>query len=106
MKVPVHFSGEEESPAFKVDKCLINHIANEIEVACLPADLPEFINVDLSGLQKGVSLHVNDVVLPKGVKVVTHGKTNPVLVAVVAPVAEVEAAPVVVAAAPAKGKKK
>ena len=105
MKVPVHFSGEEESPAFKVDKCLINHVANEIKVACLPADLPEFITVDLSGLQKGVSLHVNDVVLPKGVKVVTHGKANPVLVAVVAPVAEVEVAPVV-AAAPAKGKKK
>ena len=106
MKVQLHYSGEEESPAFKVDKCLSPHVANEIEVACLPADLPEFINVDLSGLQKGVSLHVNDVVLPKGVKVVTHGKTNPVLVAVVAPVAEVEAAPVVVAAAPAKGKKK
>ena len=106
VKVPVHFSGEEESPAFKIDKCLINHVANEIEVACLPADLPEFINVDLSALQKGVSLHVNDVVLPQGVKVVTHGKANPVLVAVVAPVVEVEAAPVVAAAAPAKGKKK
>ena len=107
MKVPLHYSGEEESPAFKVDKCLINHVANEIEVACLPADLPEFINVDLSGLQKGVSLHVNDVTLPQGVKVVTHGKTNPVLVAVVAPVEEVEVAPAAApAAAPAKGKKK
>ena len=107
MKVQLHYSGEEESPAFKVDKCLITHVANEIEVACLPADLPEFIKVDLSGLQKGVSLHVNDVALPQGVKVVTHGKANPVLVAVVTPPAEVEAPAAAPAdAAPAKGKKK
>ena len=107
MKVPLHFSGEENSPAFKIDACLITHVVTDLEVACLPADLPEFINVDLSGLQKGVSLHVNDVTLPKGVKVVTHGKTNPVLVAVVAPVEEVEVAPAAApAAAPAKGKKK
>ena len=107
MKVQLHYSGEEESPAFKVDKCLITHVSNEIEVACLPADLPEFINVDLTGLQKGVSLHVNDIALPKGVKVVTHGKANPVLVAVVTPPLEVEAPAAAPAdAAPAKGKKK
>jgi len=109
MKVQLHYSGEEESPAFKVDKCLINHVANEIEVACLPADLPEFINVDLSGLQKGVSLHVNDIALPQGVKAVFHGKANPVLVAVVTPPAEVEApvaAPADAAPAKGKGKKK
>jgi len=107
MKVQLHYSGEEESPAFKVDKCLITHVANVIEVACLPADLPEFIKVDLSGLQKGVSLHVNDIALPKGVKVVTHGKANPVLVAVVTPPVEVEAPAAAPAdAAPAKGKKK
>ena len=107
MKVQLHYSGEEESPAFKVDKCLITHVSNEIEVACLPADLPEFINVDLTGLQKGVSLHVNDIALPKGVKVVTHGKANPVLVAVVTPPLEVEApAAAPTDAAPAKGKKK
>jgi large subunit ribosomal protein L25 len=93
MRVPVHYSGEEESAAVKTDKCLINHVMTEIEVACLPADLPEFIKVDLSGLKKGVSLHVNDITLPKGVKVITHGKANPVLVSVVAPVEETEAAP-------------
>lgn len=109
MKVQLHYSGEEESPAFKIDKCLITHVANVIEVACLPADLPEFIKVDLSGLQKGVSLHVNDIALPQGVKVVTHGKANPVLVAVVTPPAEVEApvaAPADAAPAKGKGKKK
>jgi len=55
--VPLHFSGQENSPAVKTDACLINHVITELEVACLPADLPEFIAVDLSGLKKGTSLH-------------------------------------------------
>jgi large subunit ribosomal protein L25 len=106
MKVPLHFNGEENSPAAKVDACLINHVVTELEVACLPADLPEFIAVDLSGLVKGKSLHAADLTMPKGVTMVTHGKANPVIVAVVAPVEEV-AAPVAAApAADAKGKGK
>jgi large subunit ribosomal protein L25 len=111
MKVPLHFSGEAESQAVKLDACLVNHIVNEVEVSCLPADLPEFIAVDLSGLKKGSSLHVNDLALPKGVKVVTHGKVNPVIVSVVAIAAEEEAAPAAAAdpkaakAAPAKDAK-
>ncbi|WP_137893252.1 50S ribosomal protein L25/general stress protein Ctc [Ramlibacter sp. 2FC] len=107
MKVPVHYSGEENSGAVKLDKCLVNHIVNELQVSCLPADLPEFIAVDLSELKKGVSLHLNDVALPKGVKVVTHGKPNPVLVSVTAPAEEVEeAAPAAAAPAPAPAKGK
>jgi large subunit ribosomal protein L25 len=103
MKVPLHFSGEENSPAVKLDACLINHIVNELEIACLPADLPEFIAVDLSNLKKGTSLHVNDMSLPKGVTAVTRGKENPVIVSVVTPAVEVVEAPAA-AAAPAKGK--
>ena len=107
MKVPLHYSGEQDSEAVKTDKCLVNHVVNEIEVACIPANLPEFISVDLSGLKKGVSLHLNDIALPNGVKAITHGKPNPVLVSVTAPVEEVEAAPAAPAAeAPAKGKGK
>jgi large subunit ribosomal protein L25 len=106
MKVPLHFSGEENSPAVKADACLVNHVMTELAITCLPGDLPEFIAVDLSGLTKGVSLHVNDITLPKGVTVVTHGKPNPVLVSVAAPVEEEVAAPAAPAAAPAKGKKK
>ena len=106
MKVPFHYSGEESSPAVKNDKCLINHVVNEIEVACLPADLPEFIAVDLSKLESGKSLHLNDVAMPKGVKPLVHGKPNPVLVSVTVPVEEVIAAPVAAAEAPAKGKGK
>ncbi len=107
MKVPLHFSGEENSPAVKNDKCLINHVVNELEVNCLPADLPEFIAVDLSKLESGKSLHLDDIQLPKGVKAVTHGKPNPVLVSVTVPVEEVIAAPAAAPAeAPAKGKSK
>jgi large subunit ribosomal protein L25 len=106
MKVPVHYRGEEESPAVKTDKCLVNHVVTELDITCLPADLPEFIEIDLSGLKKGESLHINDITLPKGVKVVTHGKPNPVLVSVVAPAEEEEIAPAPAAAAPEKGKGK
>ncbi len=102
MKVPLHFSGEAESQAVKLDGCLVNHIMNEVEIACLPADLPEFIAVDLSGLKKGISVHVNDLKLPKGVKVVTHGKVNPVVVSVVAIAAAEEEAPAAAPAADAK----
>ena len=106
MKVPLHFSGEENSPAVKLYACLINHVVTELEVACLPADLPEFIAVDLSTLKKGTSLHAKDLTLPKGVSAVVRGKENPVIVSVVAPVAEVVEAPVVAAAPAAKGKAK
>ncbi|MFM2238870.1 MAG: hypothetical protein RJA69_244 [Pseudomonadota bacterium] len=83
MKVPLHFSGQEASPAVKADQCLVNLVVTELEVSCLPSDLPEFIAVDLSGLKKGTSLHLSDITLPKGVTAVTRGKTNPVLVSVV-----------------------
>ncbi len=107
MKVPLHFVGDEKSIAVKAEGCIANHVINEIDVLCLPADLPEFVQVDLSGLRKGSSLHLADIALPKGVKAVTHGSNkNPVVVSVVviaaadAPVADpaAEAA----AAAPAK----
>jgi len=105
-KVPLHFTGEDESPAVKTDKCLVNHVATEIEIECLAAQLPEFISVDLSGLVKGQSLHASDIVLPAGAKLVKHGRLNAVIVSVAEPKVEeviVAAAP---AAAPAKGKGK
>jgi large subunit ribosomal protein L25 len=56
---------------------------SELDISCLPADLPEFIEVDLSGLKKGMSLHLNEISLPKGVTALTRGKPNPVLVSMV-----------------------
>ncbi|MBN9411400.1 MAG: 50S ribosomal protein L25/general stress protein Ctc [Burkholderiales bacterium] len=110
-KVPVHYSGQEESPAVKLEAQLVNIIVTELEISCLPGDLPEFISVDLSELKKGASLHLKDIKLPKGVKAVTHGQNNPVLVSVVAAAAEEAADPAATAAAAApaapaaKGKK-
>ena len=102
-KVPLHFSGEENSVAVKTDKCLVAHVSTEIEIECLATQLPEFIAVELSGLVKGQSLHASDIALPEGIKVVKHGKNNPVIVAATAPKIEEEAEPVeAVAAAPAK----
>jgi large subunit ribosomal protein L25 len=105
MKVPVHYSGEENSHAVKFENCLVNHIVTELLVSCLPADLPEFIAVDLSDIKKGVSVHLNDITLPKGVTAVTRGKENPVLVSVTATVEEAAdpaaAAPAAAAPAPA-----
>jgi large subunit ribosomal protein L25 len=99
MKVPLHYSGEENSPAVKTDHCLISHVANEIEVECLATQLPEFIAVDLSHLVKGQSLHVSDVKVPEGIKVVRHGTRNPVIVAVTLPKIEEEEVPAEAAAA-------
>ena len=111
MKVPLHYQGEEESPAVKTDKCLVNHIQTELEVSCLPADLPEAIEVDLSKLEKGQTLTLKDIALPKGVEAVLHGHSaeDMVLVSVVMPAAEAEAeaAPAAeAAAAPSEGEKK
>jgi large subunit ribosomal protein L25 len=106
MKVPLHYTGQDESEAVKTDKCTINHVMTDIEVACLPANLPEFIVVDLKGLTMGKSLHLDDITLPSGCKAITRGQKNPVLVSVIAPVEEAVAAPVVAAPADAKGKGK
>jgi large subunit ribosomal protein L25 len=91
MKVPMHYKGEEESEAVKLDLNLVNHVITELEVNCLPGDLPEFIEVDLSGLKKNDTIRVNDIKLPKGVKFVSHGKANPVLVSAVPPAVVEEA---------------
>jgi len=104
-KVPLHFKNEENSVAVKTDKCVISHVATEVEIECLAMALPEFVEVDLSGLVRGKSLHASDLVVPEGLKVVKHGTQNPVIVSVAEPKVEEEvvAAP---AAAPAKGKGK
>jgi large subunit ribosomal protein L25 len=102
MKVPLHYTKAEESQAVKFENCVVNHVMSELDISCLPADLPEYIEVDLSGMKKGMSLHLNDVTLPKGVTAVTRGKPNPVLVSVVVTGGE-EVAEEAVAVAGAEG---
>lgn len=106
-KVPLHFINEENSPAVKTDKCLVNHVVTELRIQCLASQLPEFLTIDLGELAKGQTLHANDIKLPAGIKVMTQGKPNPVIVSVSVQAEEEEAAaPVVAAAAPAPTKAK
>lgn len=79
IKVPLHFTNQESSPAVKVSAAIVSHVLTEIDVVCLPGALPEFIVVDLSGLTAGHPLHLSDVTLPEGV-VAVQAKENPVLV--------------------------
>ncbi|MBK6471176.1 MAG: 50S ribosomal protein L25/general stress protein Ctc [Betaproteobacteria bacterium] len=102
-KVPLHFEGEELSPAVKTDKCLVSHVRTDLEIECLAAQLPEFVTIDLSGLTKNQSLHASDLKLPEGIKAVKRGTLNPVIVAVTTPKVEEEVAATVVVA-PEKGK--
>jgi large subunit ribosomal protein L25 len=101
-KVPLHFINEENSPAVKTDASIVNHVATELRISCLASQLPEFLTIDLGELTKGQTLHVNDIKLPTGVKVMTQGKPNPVIVSVVAQAAEEEVVAPVVTAAPAE----
>jgi large subunit ribosomal protein L25 len=91
MKVPLHFANEELSPAVKVSGALVSHVLNELDIACLPKDLPEFIEVDLANLTVGQSLHASGLKLPAGVTLVSHGKLDPVVATAVMPRAHVEA---------------
>jgi large subunit ribosomal protein L25 len=82
MRVPLHFVGQDNSPAVKTAGGLVSHVLSEVDVACLPKDLPEFIEVDLSNLEAHQTVRVRDVKLPAGVTPVLRGKENPVVVAV------------------------
>ena len=90
MKVPLHFVNGNESPAVKAQGAVISHVMTEIDIACLPKDLPEFIEVDLSGLDTAHSLHVSGVKLPAGVTFVSRGG-DPVVATAVVPKAAAEA---------------
>jgi large subunit ribosomal protein L25 len=90
MKVPLHFANGDNSPAVKVSGAIVSHVLTELDVSCLPKDLPEFIEVDLSTLDVGSSVHVSALQLPPGVVVVTRGRRDPVVASAVVPKAHVE----------------
>jgi large subunit ribosomal protein L25 len=85
MPVPLHFVGQENSPAVKISAAIVSHVMSQVDVACLPKDLPEFIEVDLSGLKSTDVVKVLDLKMPAGVKPVVKGKENPVVVTVSVP---------------------
>lgn len=86
VKVPLHFLNAEMAPGVKLGGGKPHHILNELDVQCLPGSLPEFIEVDMGNLEAGHSIHANDLVLPAGVELVPHVKTeNPAVASVNAP---------------------
>ena len=105
MKVPLHFVNAEVSPGVKLQKGVVNHVMTEIDVACFPADLPEYVEVDLGGLSVGHSLHVRQLPLPKGVELALSKDEDPVVATVVVPALvteEEEAAQAAAAIAPSE----
>jgi large subunit ribosomal protein L25 len=100
MKVPLHFINADQSPAVTAQGAIVSHVMTEIDIACLPKDLPEFIQVDLSGLDTAHSLHVSGVAMPPGVTVVSRRTGDPVVATAVVPKAAAETEET---AAPAEG---
>ncbi len=86
MKGPLHFVNAEKSPGVKEQGGVPNHVINELNVICLPDDLPGFIEVDMGHLAIGHSIHVMDLKLPKGVEPALHKGENPVVATVIQPV--------------------
>ncbi len=98
--VPLHFVGAAVSPGVKSQGGMVSHMRNDVEVACLPKDLPEFIEVDLSGLSINESIHLSQLKLPAGVELLALAKEDAAIVAIHSPRAE---EPEAAAAAPAAG---
>ena len=81
-KVPLHFVNADIAPGVKLSGGIVSHVMNEVEVSCLPANLPAFIEVDMKDLKVAQSIHAKELVLPKGVSLVLHGQDNPVVAAI------------------------
>ncbi len=92
VKVPLHFVNEEVAPGVKLNGGLVNHVMTEVDVQCLAKDLPEFIEVDLSAMNVGDSLHLGQLKLPKGVKLGHHAVADAVVVGIVGKGGSAEAA--------------
>ena len=69
MRVPLHFVNEDQCVGVKTDGGVVGHIMTELEISCLPGNLPEYIDVDMENLHVGESVHLSDIVLPEGVEI-------------------------------------
>src|SRR5258708_30885362 len=105
ISIPLHFTGAAISPGVKSQGGLVSHMRTEVEVSCLPKDLPGFIEVDISGLSLNESIHLSQLKIPDGVTLVDLVKDDAAVVAIHSPRAE-EPEPTVAAAAggPAGGR--
>jgi len=101
VKVPLHFLNADEAPGVKTGGGKVSHVMTEIDVTCLPGNLPEFIAVEMGKMELGHAIHVNDLTLPEGVELVAHIlHENPVVASIALPkgMKSDEAAPVAPAA--------
>ncbi len=112
ISIPLHFKGEAVAPGVKTQGGIVSHMRTEVEVACLPKDLPEYIEVDLSGLSINESIHLSQLKVPEGVQLLELLKEDAAVVAIHSPRTEepepaaqaaAEAAPAAAGAAAAPG---
>ncbi len=101
LSIPLHFVGQDDSPAVKLHQAIISHILTEVPVSCLPKDLPEYIEVDMSQLEPGSVIHASDLKLPDGVELDFGEDSDHVVAQVTIKVGGEEPAPAAAAAAPA-----
>ena len=102
ISIPLHFKGEAVSPGVKTQGGIVSHMRNEVEVSCLPKDLPEFVEVDISGLSLNESIHLSQLKIPEGVQLLDLAKEDSAVVAIHSPRAE-EPEPTAAAAVAAEG---
>ena len=88
IKIPLHFTGAAMAPGVKSQGGLVSHMRTEVEISCLPKDLPEFIEVDLSGLALNESIHLSQLKIPAGVDLVALAKEDVAVAAIHSPRAE------------------
>jgi len=100
INIPLHFSGAAVSPGVKSQGGIVSHMRTEVEISCLPKDLPEFIEVDISGLSLNESVHLSQLKVPVGVVLVELAKEDAAVVAIHSPRAEEPEPTAVAAAAP------
>ena len=105
ISIPLHFTGAAISPGVKSQGGLVSHMRNDVEVSCLPKDLPEFIEVDISGLSLNESIHLSQLKVPEGVTLTDLAKDDAAVVAIHSPRAE-EPEPTAAVAAGADAAKK
>lgn len=109
ISIPLHFKGEAIAPGVKSQGGIVSHMRTEVEISCLPKDLPEFVEVDISGLSINESIHLSQLKIPDGVQLLELLKEDAAVVAIHSPRAEepeptaAAAATAEVAAAPAAG---
>ena len=91
VKVPFHFTNEDTAPGVKLEGGLVSHIMTEIDISCLPKDLPQYIEVDLGSLAMGDSIHLSEVSIPDGVELTTLTEENdPVITSISKPKVVIE----------------